>query len=554
MKWCATRWIALGVALSVSCRDEPPLDVATRGDVHDSLDAGTARPDLPSARPSLDASTLTEAGYAYEELLPDPAEYDGVVPECGANELPCLGVCIDLTPDPCGAYPQCTAGLVTSVDAVASEAPGWGDVDRLGVGRGGAALSVGHDGDATVVWVARDWQRLCTRRYDPIRERWSSPVELDASARQVQIIGMGTHTSGDVSFVWVHRSSDAVPDERLMHRSYSAADDTWREARELARVSTSEGSFEPGSLEVDASGQALLLWAIVRPGPDETATSAELFASWLDARGELLKPTVELTSGLRDNRYFPDLTLAPNGSAWAIWTEGLTQSRSVRARRYDPDMDAWGATHILAESAQANIARIVANGRGDVMAAWVAGGDAVQARHLGQSGEEWEPLLRLDDDEAQDGPVEIALPDSGHAFATWRNHGLRDERRGDVFVSRRETSEGAWSSPARVSMTPEPGNPPAVTSDDNGNATVLWIARDQSGGALHAQRYSAGAGAWQEPQVVTSTIHGTWADMRPSAASDASGGVTVLWTDPVVTETLNRNYPVRINVTRFSQH
>src|SRR5690606_34058819 len=210
----------------------------------------------------------------------------------------------------------------------------------------------------TVVWVARDWQRLCTRRYDAPTRSWSDPFELDVSARQVQIIGMGTHRSGDVNFVWVHRSPDAVPDERLMHRSFSAADASWGEPRELAKISTSEGTFEPGSLEVDGSGRTLLLWAIVRPGPDETATSAELFASWIGPQGEQLEPTVELTAGLRDNRYFPDLALAPNGSAWAIWTEGLTQQRSVRARHYDPDNDSWSPVEVLAESTQANIARI----------------------------------------------------------------------------------------------------------------------------------------------------------------------------------------------------
>jgi hypothetical protein len=365
---------------------------------------------------------------------------------------------------------------------------------------------------------------------------------------------MRSHPNGNVNLVWVQRTGTDAPIEHLMFRAFDASEDDWSASMELESIAATEGAFEAGSLGVDAHGRALLLWAVVRPGPDESSTSARLFASRLDQHGEELEPRQELTAGLRDNRYFPDLAVREDGSAWAVWTEGLGAERSVRAKHYDGD--GWQPIVVLAESPQVNIARVATNTTGDTLAAWVSAGEAVQARHLIANDEEWQPLVRLDDDDAQDGPVEIALSESGHTFAAWRNHGLRDERRGDVFVSHRPPGGSGdaepWREPLRVSLTPEPGNPPALTSDDAGHATVLWIARDQRGGALYAKSYDPEPDEWTETRLVTSTIHGTWADMRPTVRSGDEGGLTVLWTDPVVTETLNRNYPVRVNVARFS--
>lgn len=326
------------------------------------------------------------------------------------------------------------------------------DVSPSGCSASHADVAIAVGGDAVAAWgcetAAGSVVEAATK---PLRGAWSEPIAISARDIDLGSLDVAAGPGGEAVAAWT-RSVAGQPTVELASRSAGV----WGAPLSL-------GAGQGASVGVGAAGAAAV-WT--SPAGKVEASTRSSFGSWAE-------PVALAAAAGSDPQ--PRLGVDEAGRALAVWQRLGT----IQASRFAPAAGWSGAEEIsrasegvaaapalaVSPGGKAAVAWQLADSGGKPIAVHVARGTA--AGFGGPGGSSLAaPSAR--------NPA-IAIDDVGEAAAVW----LRDTGEFAMSVQGATTLAGSgseWRKPLGVSSEANL-SPPAVATDGDGNATVVWAKR-----------------------------------------------------------------------------
>ena len=235
------------------------------------------------------------------------------------------------------------------------------------------------------------------------------------------------------------------------------------------------GSAGTPQIAMDPAGNAIAVWL------QWNGNRFGIFANRYTAGGSW-GTAVAIDTGSSGASANPDIAMAPNGNAIAVWEQydGTLNRDSIRANRYTVSGNAWGTAA------------------------------TIDSGGTGNTGPSSNPR--------------VAMDSNGNAIAVWEQAaGLRSNIRANLFT-------GSWGTAALIE-TDDTGNAylPQVAMDSNGNAIAVWEQSNGSRFSIYANRYTAG-GNWGTAEAIDSGGSGSTGDSGNAQIAMASDGTaTAVW-------------------------
>lgn len=283
-------------------------------------------------------------------------------------------------------------------------------------------------------------------------------------------------------------------------------------------VTEEEG--DPG-IDVAADGTATVVW--VRWAPGETTILARRIA----ADGTLEGEVVELGQS-DDPHVFPEVAVAPDGTATAVWTATEGGETVVQASRIAPDGTAQATPSDLAtESSYQPDVAVSPDGTATVV--WQQFGEdraVAAARQIAPDGTLGEPLQLSSGVGSAQGPA-VTMTPSGAAIVVWEDiywNGVGVDP-DEVMEERRIAPDGQLDADVNVISAEEDARAPVLAAGPDGTVTVAW---SQSFNTLLARRIEPD-GTPEESVIDVSSpvVDGVY----PEIGIAADGSATIVWTD-----------------------
>jgi hypothetical protein len=196
------------------------------------------------------------------------------------------------------------------------------------------------DGNGLATWVQRVSVNgqptigIQASRYTISDRRWGPPEQIGPAE-----YGSGAHVrfdaSGNALAVWLVRKDDGARHELWWNRYHRTGG--WA-TPSLIAVDAAAALFHLSELQVDAGGNALLIWI----GWDGTRQS--IWAQRYTPGGNW-DPASRLGSGGTSESYV-DVTFAPDGTALAVWAQDDGGTSRIWFNRYTPE-NRWGTAAII---------------------------------------------------------------------------------------------------------------------------------------------------------------------------------------------------------------
>jgi hypothetical protein len=273
---------------------------------------------------------------------------------------------------------------------------------------------------------------------------------------------------------------------------------SWQEPEPVAVV----GAIDAPRLAVASNGHAAVVWT----DDASDGVDGDIWAVRRDAGGAWAAAEL-IASG-----HAPQVAVDPEGSAVAVWQQGLFEASRVWARRYTPG-SGWGASEMLSAEHTENI-DVAMDEAGIAIAVYDAPERVEARRHDGNVWRDPEVV-----DPTAGSGTRIAMNAAGVAFASWR-YITSDGGDDSLYFNRvsRRDAAGVWSSAQTLGGSQSFGA--TVVVDRDGDAQAFWS--EQNSGVWF-ERFVSSAGGWQGARQLAP--HGR----SGAAAGDADGNAAVLW-------------------------
>jgi hypothetical protein len=282
-------------------------------------------------------------------------------------------------------------------------------------------------------------------------------------------------------------------------------------ARKAARL-LDQGPFQAPTLALDARGRATAIWRA------ETSIKAIRFFP----KGEPEGP-VELQAHPGAQVGDP-LLLRSEEALLAVWTVREGRSTRILARLLNASLE--GEPHTVVTlpdeitALQGEVDR-----RGDAVLAWVRRGPEgyfVEALTYARNQEAWDATpTRLDGPLDQPTPLALAPEPKGSALAVWNHTGGGYE---GLVASHYFGKERIWSD-RPVGIAPAVARSLQLSTDDQGNAILLYLSTEGPRTALDACVFSASTYAWHGPHRLASAQEVS----LPQVGMDRRGAGLAVW-------------------------
>ncbi|HEX4008685.1 MAG TPA: PKD domain-containing protein [Solirubrobacteraceae bacterium] len=224
------------------------------------------------------------------------------------------------------------------------------------------------------------------------------------------------------------------------------------------------------------------------------------------------------------NAAYPQIVMAPDGEAVAVWQRGTGPVVQASVR---PAGGAWGAPVTISTGSSAQGPVLAVDAQGDVTAAWWQFDGTYQtvwAARLPAGSTTWQVPEQLSATSDQGATPAIAVDPRGDVTAVWT--ALASGQR--TVETAQLPAGGAWSPPVTIASTPANVEYLSVATDPSDNAVVMWTAADGTSNAdvVHAAYRSAGA--WAAPVSVSPASQTNLVSSQ--VAMDARGDAFGIWT------------------------
>ncbi|MEI6687882.1 MAG: hypothetical protein WCN97_00825 [Thermoleophilia bacterium] len=240
--------------------------------------------------------------------------------------------------------------------------------------------------------------------------------------------------------------------------------------------------------------------------------------------------TLDVLSVTGQNNTYPQIAIAADGSATAIWA---SDDRICAATR-PAGSNTWGPpVEISMVSTFAYLPQIAIAADGAATAVWYAddgsGGYVIQAATRPAGGSWPDPAVDTPVNLSVVGEIsfysEIAIASDGSATVVWQHS--EGPSGYSIQAATRPAGSNTWGAPAVLSATGEDAQNPQIAIASDGTATVVWQRQDGlSVNSIQAATRPAGSNTWGIPAVLSAMGE----DARyPKLAIASDGSATVVW-------------------------
>ncbi|MBI5512069.1 MAG: hypothetical protein HY903_25200 [Deltaproteobacteria bacterium] len=246
---------------------------------------------------------------------------------------------------------------------------GWGAPVGLDAANGDSAMpriAMHAAGVATAVWMQDDGTRdsIFANRYDGA---WGAAAALESGTGDADAPQVGVSQNGTVIAVWAQTDGARY---NIWYNRYTTA---WGTA---ARIASDTHDGRDPHLALDANGNAVAVWRQNDGSRDNVVASrfTAVSASWSPP---VLIETNNGAVGAVGTAGGPQVTIAGDGSAVAVWPQSDGIQFNIWANRFDAAAGAWGAAKRIESAANdAMDPAITADGGGNATAIWQQGNGA----------------------------------------------------------------------------------------------------------------------------------------------------------------------------------
>ncbi len=381
---------------------------------------------------------------------------------------------------------------------------------------------VGPDGTATVVWSGSDGSnyRIYERRIAPDGTVGPPAETLSAPGADAFSPQLAVAPDGTVTVVWIGWESNENGEANFVVQSRRIAPDG----------EVGEDPIDLSSLGRDAGEPQVAV------APDGTAT-----AVWkrFDGSHFLIKerriapdgnpdPTPSHTlSASHQDAVEPQVAVAADGTATVVWSRFNGSHSVIESSRVAPDGTPGTVTDLSAGEQNSVEPQVVAAPDGVATVVWVRSGGSesiVQARQISPGGAlEAEPTDLSAAGQAAAEPQLAAASDSA-VTAVWERYD------GTSFIvqgSRVAVGDEPPSSPVDLSAPGQDATEPQLAIAPDGTATIVW-SRANGSDPIAQERSLGQGGVPGAPAEDLSTAGGSASGSQVVVGSD--GAVTAVWT------------------------
>jgi len=411
-------------------------------------------------------------------------------------------------------------GAALILGTSAAGAPTWGRPLMISIGDRavGPDLALNPAGDALVVWdrevgsscPTEPAALTCSHRIEltasPSRSgTWRTPVEISRpgiGARPRAAI----NASGSAAILWVHD----IGRDRVVQASYVNGSSPWPSWPEPNDVSEPSLEVRDHHIALDASGNALAVWAerattnfVVRGAIRNAASGAWSAAAKLSATGGN-------TSG------GPSVALRTDGHAVVAWIE---DNSVVRVTQGDAATGVWESPVSIPAPTAHGGPEIATNAMGDIALVWARGSTgslrSVQSVFRSRDGSWTQPVeVGIVRSEAID-ELQIGIDGGGDAVAMWVGDA-------GVQAAERGRATGNWPAPVLVSAPMLAASDPRLAIDAAGNAVAVWVGSKTE--QVQTAIRPGASGPWQPPVVLSGSLAS-----KPGVALDSAANALAVW-------------------------
>jgi hypothetical protein len=354
-------------------------------------------------------------------------------------------------------------------------------------------VAIGADSAAYLIWD--DYRSgsngdIYFSRRDPLTGTWSAneKVSDDTTGRTQWNAAVAVDGSGIAYAVWRdQRDGRKTPDTNIYFSKRSGGG--WSANRRV-NDDTSAALQAAPRIAVTTAGDAVAVWE------DHRSSQWNVYSSRLAAGSVAWAANLRVTDNLASRKFDPDVTIASDGTAYAVWEDDRAGNSDVWFAKLPPGASSWTANERISDdpgTAAQYGPRIDIAANGDLIVVWLddrVPSTQVRMARLRAGSATWEASRVVSDALAVPVSLAAAVASDGSAFAVWQ------DARGtsyDVWGAQYDVASDTWLAPALISDDPATTAQLRPTVARNSSQVVAaWRDDRVSGGDIRARFGAAG--------------------------------------------------------------
>jgi hypothetical protein len=392
---------------------------------------------------------------------------------------------MNLAGDVITAWQESSGGFVNLYARRYKKGTGWGstalvDTENLGDVMFNA-VAIDPNGNALVVWLQHDgayanvWQRSLVGSTGS----WQAAAKVETVTGSAAAPAVAMDASGNALVIWAQASPSPW---RLWFRRYSPSAG-WATA---ALLDTQPGEEGVNDLLVafDSAGAATAVWTYVTD--QQASTPTDLFASrWTSSAG--WSPRARLEMSDNDDAGSVALGVDASGNAIAVWVQNADGTATgIWTSRYRASSGRWGMPTVVEDvDGFAFMPSFAVNEDGNGVAVWSQTDGTrynIRARRFSPSSN-WNPTTNTIESESNDVfEPKVAIDGRGNAFAVF----IVETPSGYLTARNEYYVATGWNT---ATVGPPGTTPGAVATNPNGAAAYLWPETSGPSGTLRARLF-----------------------------------------------------------------
>jgi hypothetical protein len=332
---------------------------------------------------------------------------------------------------------------------------------------------------------------------------FSAPINISPANRNGSDPQVAFDGDGDALMVWMDTVLSAPTSSVIRARTRTAGGAFGA----VQNISAINGDAAFPEVAVNADGDGVIVWM----GHD--GSKLRVYARARSAAGGL--GPIQIISQAGQDVFFPQIAVAPNGAALAVWIAEINDDNSQVKARARSAAGAWGPIINISHQGSVLQHEIAMDQDGDVLIIWNREG--IQARSRSAAGA-LSPIQNV----AQFGIFgKVAVDADGDALIVWDNlFPARIEGRG-------RTAAGVLGPVQGISPTGANVDTPDVGMDADGEAFIAWAQYPAGGNAIIKGRRRNAAGTLANVFHNLSATNDLHEDPRVAMADN--GDLVVAW-------------------------
>lgn len=327
---------------------------------------------------------------------------------------------------------------------------------------------------------------------DPVTGTWSANerVSDDPTGRTQWSSAIAVDGSGLAYAVWMdQRDGKKTPDTNIYFAKRAGG--VWSANRRVNDDTRGTAHQATPRIAVTSAGDAVAVWG------DHRSNQWNVYSSRLSAGGVAWSANLPVTDNGTSRKFDPDITIAPDGTAYAVWDDDRAGNSDVWFSKLLPGASSWTANERISDdpgTAPQYEPRIDVAGNGDLYVVWLddrAPSTEVRMSRLPSAGGAWEASRVVSDAAAVPVNLALSVASDGSAIAVWQ------DARGssyDIWGADYDLATDTWLTPAIVSDDPGATAQMRATVARTSSVIVAAWRDDRFGGADIRARASTSAG------------------------------------------------------------